>query len=1000
MPAASARRPSRFRPGAGLLAGLAAAVLLAGVSARPARAYTPGSGSLYTANFEAELDADWELGSGILQPSPWTRVADGGDTSLYADGRGPYGSSPTQHWARHHVVPATATSFSIAFEYRTELGAAYYFDLDLEQRAPTPRKYRMRVDSAGIVSLWRTENGAWVQKAATGAAVVPLNQKRWFRVAILPGAEHPLVRVRVWSGSAGSEPATWTLGFTDELDTLERVHRFELTTDGPKGNETWIDDLDAFGDASEGVASTVRTIYITEWSHLDIGFTEPPDDIETFSKTHLDQVLANLAADPSYRFMIEESWYLARWWERSTEAERDDMVHWLRSGRLSLGAGYASLHTTTAGHEELTRNLYWASRFAREHQVPLRTWITDDVPGSTFALPELLARSGIEYFLAGMNTPFGGKVQHPHHGERPFWWVGPDGSRVLTWHTMDAYAEAFDWGFSFFDGIDDIRNKTGRKLPELEELGYPYPELMLMRAFDNHYQGFKVRDLVNQWNATYQTPKFELATPEQFLDMMLARYGAEAFPSFSGDFGAAWSGSHAGAPHTERMVRQAHREARAAEALLAAASVVDGLPVPQADAEHAYRRMLEVDEHSGAGGWPGYFTPEEMDRNNRIHLSYAVEASDTAASLLEQGLDRFTASVPAAGDAVIVTNPLGRARDGWAQVALPAALYGTAFRVVDRVTGEELPYQRFDAAVGDRVPRARAARRRLPRLRPGPGRADGDPLRPAAGHRDDAGERLLPARRQPGGRLPDGPRREGDRTPVDRPRDDLPLQPPRLERHRRGPGRPGAGAERGGRRERGDPQRRPARGRAAGDAHRDAAHLERLPAPARRGPGRVRQRDQPRPGALRQRRHRLPVVHGDAALQPPRPLDPQRDDDPLPALPAGRLPARQLLRLAQRRAHAGAVRRERRRALCARQRGRAPPGEVQAAHAADAVARHRAAPAAPSRPLRRVRVLGRHDRLLRDGAGHRRRSSAMRTTCAACRQHLIRSPPAASASRR
>jgi hypothetical protein len=594
-------------------------------------------------------------------------------------------------------VPATAATFSIAFEYRSELGAAYYFDLELEQRAPTLRKYRLRVDSAGAVSLWRTENGAYVQKAATGTAVIPLNQKRWIRLAIQPGGGHPVVRARVWSGSAGAEPAGWTLEFTDENDTLTRVHRFELTTDGPKDNETWIDDLDAFGDTTEGVASTVKTIYIAEWSHLDIGFTEPPDDIEAFAKTHLDQVLANLAADPAYRFFIEESWFLARWWERSSEAERDNLVAWLQSGRLSLGAGYASLHTTTAGHEELTRNLYWASRFAREHQVPLRTWITDDVPGSTFALPELLARSGIEYYLSGMNTPFGGRVQHPHHGERPFWWVGPDGSRVLTWHTFDAYAEAFDWGFSFFDGIADIRNKTGKKLPELEELGYPYPELMLMRAFDNHYQGFKVRDLVNQWNATYQTPKFVLATPEEFLDLMLARYGPDAFPSFSGDFGAAWSGSHADAPHTERMVRQAHREARAAEALLAAASVVDGLPVPQSDVDHAYRRMLEVDEHSGAGGWPGYFTPEEMDRNNRAHLSYAVEASTTTASLVSTGLDRFTAAVPAAGDAVIVSNPLGRARDGWVRLALPPALYATSFRVVDRVTGQEVAYQRFDA---------------------------------------------------------------------------------------------------------------------------------------------------------------------------------------------------------------------------------------------------------------------------------------------------------------
>ncbi len=683
----------------GLRSGAAGVALLTTLvlATTPARAYSPGSGSLYSADFESALDADWEQGNGFGQPSPWTRIADGGDTSLHADGLGPFAISPTKHWARHFVVPVSVSTFSIAFEYRGEQGPGYIFDLEVEQRGPVPRKYRMRIDNAGVMTLWRTEDGAYVQQASSVATAVPANQKRWIRFAVEPGPAHPVVRARVWSGGAGSEPGSWNLEFTDANDTLARVHRFELVADGPKGIETWIDDLDVFGDASEGVASTVTRIYLTEWSHLDIGFTEPPDDVEAFAKTHLDQVLANLATDPDYRFMIEESWFLARWWERSSEPERENMVSWLQSGRLSLGAGYASLHTTTAGHEELTRNLYWASRFARDHEVPLRTWITDDVPGSTFALPELLARSGIEYFVAGMNTPFGGKVEHPSHAERPFWWVGPDGSRVLAWHSFDAYAEAFDWGFSFFDALEDLHYKMGKKLPEIEEVAYAYPEMMLMRAFDNHYQGFKARDLVDQWNATYRTPVFVLATPEEFLDHMLATYGPEAFPSFSGDFGAAWSGSHADAPHTEANVRQAHRAMRTAEALLAGGSLLDGLPVPLADVDHAYRRMLEVDEHSGAGGWPGYFTPEEMDRNNRIHLSYGVEARDTAVTLLAEGLDRVLARVPTTGDAVVVVNPLGRTRDGWARALLPTPLYSSSFYVVDRASGEEVPFQRFDA---------------------------------------------------------------------------------------------------------------------------------------------------------------------------------------------------------------------------------------------------------------------------------------------------------------
>jgi len=677
----------------------APALLVAAVLAGPAAAYAPGSGTLYSANFDGALDADWEMGNGI-GTSPWTQVLDGADKVLYADGVGPFGGAARRHWARHFVHPVAATSFSIAFEHRGELGTGALFDVEVEQRAPVPRKYRLRVGATGAMSLWRTEGGAFVQQVSTSAGVVPVNQKRWIRFAIEDDPSgHPWVRARIWAGGAGSEPAgPWTVEFLDDADTLDRVHRFELSADGPAGVETWIDDLDAFGAVGDGVDSSVRTIYLMELSHLDIGFTAPPDDIEAFAKSHLDQVLDNLDADPDYRWTIEEGWWLDRWWERSTETERQRMLAALGGGRLRLTAGYASLHTTVAGHEELTRALYWSSEFAREHGIPLRTWITDDVPGSTFALPELLARSGVDYYVGGMNTPFGGRLTAPDHGDRPFWWIGPDGSRVLSWITFDAYAEAFDYGFSFFDGLADMYTKLAKKLPEQEEAGYPWPELLLMRGFDNHYQGLHARNLVDQWNATYATPRFVLSTVEEFLDHMRATYGDAAFPEFAGDFGAAWSSSHADAQHTTDRVRRAHREGRAAELLHAAGSGVDGAPSPTGSFDFLYRRMLETDEHSGAGGWPGYFTPEQMDRNNTIHLAYATEARDTARSLLESGLDRALAGLSAEGDAVAAVNPLGRARAGWARAALSPELYGTTFRVVDRSTGAEIPFQRIDAS--------------------------------------------------------------------------------------------------------------------------------------------------------------------------------------------------------------------------------------------------------------------------------------------------------------
>ncbi len=683
-----------FRPTSFIPIALFAALAL------PALAYTPGTGTLQSENFEDNRADGWEVAS---DASSWSPAVYGSSKVWDADGRGQLPFSPTLHKNFRALHPVLAQTFSTAFSYRAEGGAGFVFQFDIEQRAPQTRFYRLQVDINGKLTLQRANGGPFTVLAGTANGFVPFSAQRWMRFEIGASGAQQVIRARVWSGSAAAEPTTWDLVAADPLVTLQRVHRVTVAADGPKGKHTRLDDFEIWGDDSKGIVSSITTIYICEWSHLDIGFTTTPQAIETFYKTELDQVLANLRADPDYKWTIEEYWQLDQWLKRSTATEKLEMFDRLREGRIHLTAGFASLVVGTVGHEELARTLYPATRLGRSESFPVRSYIQDDVPSSPFALPEMLSEAGVEYYLGGMNTAFGGVLTHPSLAERPFWWQGPEGKRVLAWHTYDGgYSEAFNYGFSWFDSFEMMFEKLSTKLPDNEAYGYPHDTLMIFKAFDNDYTGMAVLDRIRQWNATYETPHFVLAHPEEFLDLMRARLG-DTIPTFTGDYGPGWSAGNGN--HHMQDVRAAHRQVRSAEALGAVADVVGAGGDPRPDINHGYYQILVWDEHSGGGGWPGTFTTQEMVDSVQYFQDVAQDACAATAAALDEAATALATHMPSRGPRLLVFNGLAHTRDVFVTAALPADLFDGTFQLRDAVNGNEIAYQK-DAATREILFRA------------------------------------------------------------------------------------------------------------------------------------------------------------------------------------------------------------------------------------------------------------------------------------------------------
>ncbi len=677
---------------------LALAAMLALWGAPATRAYTPGSGTLLTENFNDGNDAGWQT-VGTL--SKWTVANRGGSPAYVADGAADlFRGLPETSVRRLIAVPVG--SVDLCFGMVAGAGPAWSMTWELRPPRDDAPFYRLAFLADGSIEARLVDAaGAETLVAAAPSRIVP-GTPAWIRLRLRPGAAGATdVSLRAWGGGAAAEPGTWdATGTTPGPDGIPYIERAQVACAQPAGGETWVDEIDIFGDTSAGVLSTIKTVWIVEASHLDIGFTAPPADIEAFAKTHLDQVMTNLRTVPEYRWTIENAWQLLRFIERSTPAQIREAMDFLREGRLSLSAGYANLHTTVTSREEMIRALSHSQAIARAEGFESTTYIQDDVPGGTWALPELMRRAGVTHYLGGMNCSFGGVITAPSHATRPFWWEGPDGSRVLSWITFDSYAEGLgEYGLSFFDTPATMHPALGAGLGMQEGLGYPHENLLVMRVFDNHYQGLHVRNLVNQWNARYRTPILRLATPREFWTAIEAEIAASGWtiPTHRGDYGGAWSSVIPGTAHTQAAVNVARRDVQAAEGFCAAAATV-GAPHPTADIDRAWRLILDVDEHSGGGlPWPGIMTEPEATQTAIDHQTYAIEARDLAARALASGMEALSRRVDLPRGGIVAWNAQDAARTGPVSARLPAGLVPGSFRLIDMARGEEIAYQQDPA---------------------------------------------------------------------------------------------------------------------------------------------------------------------------------------------------------------------------------------------------------------------------------------------------------------
>lgn len=353
-------------------------------------------------------------------------------------------------------------------------------------------------------------------------------------------------------------------------------------------------------------------LYVAPMSHCDVGFTHTPADVAERRGKGVEEAIAASESDPDRRWTLEVGWdldlFLARHgpedpWRRRLRAA-------VAAGRISIGALYVNAHAAflTGAPGILTAHLDDTEAVTGARP---RTAILADVPRAPAALADALAAAGVRRLLWGPNDTFSAPAPLPRN--RPFWWKGPGGGRVLTYILDGGYFNAADcWlvdaqGARFFKVADAVRLGEDAAATafgiarESAAVPAPFDTALASHSFDN-WSPDNARRLLAQaraWNAAGRKPEIVVATPDAYFDDVERRF-AKAVETVSADMGAAWETVRAQIPVTTARYREALGSAAAA------------------GPERRRALALAADHNMACGPvWPGSFERDGAVRHNR-----------------------------------------------------------------------------------------------------------------------------------------------------------------------------------------------------------------------------------------------------------------------------------------------------------------------------------------------------------------------------------------------
>lgn len=367
-----------------------------------------------------------------------------------------------------------------------------------------------------------------------------------------------------------------------------------------------------YGPAEAAAVSSRKVIHVIGHSHIDAAWLWPWTDASDFVLNTFRSALDRMQETPGFCYSHSSVIHYA-WARQADPAMFREIGERMREGRWEAVGGWpVEPDCNIPSTESFARHCLYGKRLMREMlDANIEIGFNPDSFGHGAGLPTILKNAGYRYYV------FMRPQEHEMTLPRLFWWEGPDGSRILTYHIYQDY-----------DGsAKDVPEASAHVIPDGFEDG------AFFLGVGDHGGAVtreQIRDML-ALQADRSLPELRWSTLRTFFAALEASPAIKNVPVVRGDLQHHARGCYSACGEEKFQNRRAEHELTQAESIGVARSLFYHGSYPAPEFANAWRRVLFTQFHDTLAGTALY--SDYQDARDAIGLACDIAGEKKHADL-------------------------------------------------------------------------------------------------------------------------------------------------------------------------------------------------------------------------------------------------------------------------------------------------------------------------------------------------------------------------------